>query len=634
MLYTEIPTQRPVTPLLDAIDHPQQLRQLEHSQLLQVADELRQYILYAAGQSGGHFGANLGVVELTVALHYCFNTPNDRLVWDVGHQAYPHKILTGRREQITTIRAKNGLAAFPAREESVFDTFGVGHSSTAISAGLGMSLARRYQKDPCEVVCIVGDGAMTAGMAFEAMNDAVAHDADLIVVLNDNDMSISCSTGGFAKHLAAIWEKGHLVNVNEHGEAYIQPHPKWTYNSRLHQSATDAADNLFKAIGFDYFGPFDGHDVTQLVQVFNALKKRKGPRLVHVYTKKGKGFAPAEADPITYHAIGKINAASGGKTPPKYSDVFGEWLCDEAAQDERLLAITPAMCEGSGMVKFAKQFPQRFFDVAIAEQHAVTLAAGMACEGLKPVVAIYSTFLQRGYDQLIHDVALQNLDVTFGIDRAGLVGEDGPTHAGAYDYAYMRTVPNMVIMAPKDENECRQMLHTAYAYNGPAAVRYPRGAGVGVEIQKEMTVLELGKAEIVAEIKANSDEQITVLAFGSRVMVALEAAEQFAQKHEVSVCVVNMRFVKPLDEQMIRDLAEHTHLFVTVEEHAIMGGAGSAVNEFMAQEQIVKPIINLGLPDSFLHQATHNQMLQDCSLDAKGILNSIERAWLKVNQVV
>ncbi|MDK4793123.1 MULTISPECIES: 1-deoxy-D-xylulose-5-phosphate synthase [Acinetobacter] len=634
MLYTEIPTQRPVTPLLDAIDHPQQLRQLEHSQLVQVADELRQYILYAAGQSGGHFGANLGVVELTVALHYCFNTPNDRLVWDVGHQAYPHKILTGRREQITTIRSKNGLAAFPAREESVFDTFGVGHSSTAISAGLGMSLARRYQNDPCEVVCIVGDGAMTAGMAFEAMNDAVAHDADLIVVLNDNDMSISCSTGGFAKHLAAIWEKGHLVNVDEHGEAYIQPHPKWTYNSRLHQSATDAADNLFKAIGFDYFGPFDGHDVTQLAQVFNALKKRKGPRLVHVYTKKGKGFAPAEADPITYHAISKINATSGGKTPPKYSDVFGEWLCDEAAQDERLLAITPAMCEGSGMVKFAKQFPQRFFDVAIAEQHAVTLAAGMACEGLKPVVAIYSTFLQRGYDQLIHDVALQNLDVTFGIDRAGLVGEDGPTHAGAYDYAYMRTVPNMVIMAPKDENECRQMLHTAYVYNGPAAVRYPRGAGVGVEIQKEMTILELGKAEIVAEINANNDEQITILAFGSRVMVAIEAGEQLAQKHDVGVRVVNMRFVKPLDEQIIRDLAEHTHLFVTVEEHAIMGGAGSAVNEFMAQEQIVKPIINLGLPDSFLHQASHNQMLQDCGLDTKGILNSIERAWLKQNQVV
>lgn len=561
MLYTEIPTQRPVTPLLDAIDHPQQLRQLEHSQLVQVADELRQYILYAAGQSGGHFGANLGVVELTVALHYCFNTPNDRLVWDVGHQAYPHKVLTGRREQMTTIRSKNGLAAFPAREESVFDTFGVGHSSTAISAGLGMSLARRYQNDPCEVVCIVGDGAMTAGMAFEAMNDAVAHDADLIVVLNDNDMSISCSTGGFAKHLAAIWEKGHLVNVDEHGEAYIQPHPKWTYNSRLHQSATDAADNLFKAIGFDYFGPFDGHDVNQLAQVFNALKKRKGPRLVHVYTKKGKGFTPAEADPITYHAISKINAVSAGKTPPKYSDVFGQWLCDEAAQDERLLAITPAMCEGSGMVQFAKEFPQRFFDVAIAEQHAVTLAAGMACEGLKPVVAIYSTFLQRGYDQLIHDVALQNLDVTFGIDRAGLVGEDGPTHAGAYDYAYMRTVPNMVIMAPKDENECRQMLHTAYVYNGPAAVRYPRGAGVGVEIQQELTAIELGKAEIVAEIKSACDEQITILAFGSRVMVAIEAAEQFAQKHDVGVRVVNMRFVKPLDEKLfVIWLSTHIYL--------------------------------------------------------------------------
>lgn len=631
MLYTEIPTQRPVTPLLDGIDHPQQLRQLEQSQLVQVADELRQYILYAAGQSGGHFGANLGVIELTVALHYCFNTPQDRLVWDVGHQAYPHKVLTGRREQITTIRTKNGLAAFPARDESEFDTFGVGHSSTAISAGLGMALARRYQKDLCDVVAIVGDGAMTAGMAFEAMNDAVAHDADLIVVLNDNDMSISCSTGGFAKHLAAIWETGHLVNVNEHGEAYVQPHPKWTYNSRLHQSATDAADNLFKAIGFDYFGPFDGHDVEQLTQVFQALKKRKGPRLVHVYTKKGKGFAPAEADPITYHAITKIapvTSTTVKKAPPKYSDVFGQWLCDEAAEDQRLLAITPAMCEGSGMVKFAQQYPERFFDVAIAEQHAVTLAAGMACEGLKPVVAIYSTFLQRGYDQLIHDVALQNLDVTFGIDRAGLVGEDGPTHAGAYDYAFMRTVPNMVIMAPKDENECRQMLHTAYHFNGPTAVRYPRGVGLGVEIQQQMTALEIGKAEIVAEFNSNADQQISVLAFGSRVAASIEAAEQFANQQAVGVRVVNMRFVKPLDEQLLRDLAPCTQLFVTVEEHAVMAGAGSAVNEFLAQAKIVKPILNLGLPDEFLHQATHQQMLADCGLDAKGILLSIEQAWL------
>ncbi len=634
MLYTEIPTQRPVTPLLDAIDHPQQLRLLERSQLEQVADELRQYILYAAGQSGGHFGANLGVIELTVALHYCFNTPHDRLIWDVGHQAYPHKALTGRREQLTSIRAKDGLAAFPAREESEFDTFGVGHSSTAISAGLGMSLARRYQKDPCEVVSIIGDGAMTAGMAFEAMNDAVAHQADLMVVLNDNDMSISCSTGGFAKHLAAIWERGEFINVTEEGEAYVQPHPEWLYNSRLHSAATDAADNLFKAIGFDYFGPYDGHDVKQLVHVFNALKKRKGPRLIHIYTKKGKGFAPAEADQIKYHAISKINSASTASAAPKYSDVFGQWLCDEAAQDERLLAITPAMCEGSGMVQFAKKFPERFFDVAIAEQHAVTLAAGMACEGLKPVVAIYSTFLQRGYDQLIHDVALQNLDVTFGIDRAGLVGEDGPTHAGAYDYAFMRTVPNMVIMAPKDENECRQMLHTAYLYNGPAAVRYPRGNGIGVEIEQQLTALEIGKAEIVASFNEHQDEQISILAFGSRVIAAIEAAQALAIAHDVGVRVVNMRFVKPLDEQIIDQLAATTSLFVTVEEHAVMAGAGSAVNEYLAQAQIVKPILNLGLADVFMPQASHAQMLQQAGLDAKGIEKSVELSWLKLVQSV
>ncbi len=634
MLYTEIPTLRPVTPLLDGIDHPQQLRLLEQSQLEKLADELRQYILYAAGQSGGHFGANLGVVELSVALHYCFNTPKDRLVWDVGHQAYPHKALTGRREELTTIRSKDGLAAFPAREESVFDTFGVGHSSTAISAGLGMSLARRYQKDPCEVVAIIGDGAMTAGMAFEAMNDAVAHNADLMVVLNDNDMSISCSTGGFAKHLAAIWERGESVNITEDGEAFVQSHPEWMYNSRLHESATDAADNLFKAIGFDYFGPFDGHDVNQLVHVFNALKKRKGPRLIHIYTVKGKGFAPAESDQIKYHAISKLNAKASTNKAPKYSDVFGQWLCDEAKQDERLLAITPAMCEGSGMVQFAKEFPERFFDVAIAEQHAVTLAAGMACEGLKPVVAIYSTFLQRGYDQLIHDVALQNLDVTFGIDRAGLVGEDGPTHAGAYDYAFMRTVPNIVIMAPKDENECRQMLHTAYLHKGPAAVRYPRGAGLGVDIQEKMTALEIGKAEIVAKFNEQYDEYISVLAFGSRVQAAAEAAQAFAQKNEMAVRVVNMRFVKPLDEQMISAIADNTALFVTVEEHAIMGGAGSAVNEYLAKAGIVKPILNLGLEDNFMNQATHEQMLQQAGLDEKGIEASIQQALLRITNAV
>ena len=634
MLYKEIPFQRPVTPLLDTINHPQQLRLLERSQLEQVADELRQFILYAAGQSGGHFGANLGVIELTVALHYCFDTPRDRLIWDVGHQAYPHKALTGRREQLVTIRAKDGLAAFPAREESEFDTFGVGHSSTAISAGLGMSLARRFKQDPCHVVAIVGDGAMTAGMAFEAMNDAVAHNADLMVVLNDNDMSISCSTGGFAKHLAAIWESGQSVNISENGEAYIQPHPEWAYNSRLHCAATDAADNLFKAIGFDYFGPFDGHDVEQLTHVFEALKKRKGPRLMHVYTKKGKGFAPAEADQIKYHAISKLNAPAAVATAPKYSDVFGQWLCDEAVQDDRLLAITPAMCEGSGMVQFAKQFPERFFDVAIAEQHAVTLAAGMACEGVKPVVAIYSTFLQRGYDQLIHDVALQNLDVTFGIDRAGLVGEDGPTHAGAYDYAFIRTVPNMVVMAPKDENECRQMLHTAYLYKGPAAVRYPRGNGLGVEIQQEMTELEIGRGEVLANFNDQQDATISILAFGSRVQAAVEAAEVLAEKLDVAVRVLNMRFVKPLDTQLIDQIAASTQLFVTVEEHAVMAGAGSAVNEYLAQASIVKPMLNLGLSDEFMHQATHAQMLQQAGLDAEGIITSVTQSWIKHKSTV
>ena len=405
-------------------------------------------------------------------------------------------------------------------------------------------------------------------------------------------------------------------------------------NSRLHESATDAADNLFKAIGFDYFGPFDGHDVNQMVQVFNALKQRKGPRLIHIYTVKGKGFAPAEADQIKYHAIGKISAVASKNTAPKYADVFGQWLCDEAAQDEKLLAITPAMCEGSGMVQFAQQYPERYFDVAIAEQHAVTLAAGMACEGLKPVVAIYSTFLQRGYDQLVHDVALQNLDVTFGIDRAGLVGEDGPTHAGAYDYAFMRTVPNIVIMAPKDENECRQMLHTAYMHQGPAAVRYPRGNGLGVEIQQTMITMDIGKAELLATFNTEHEDGISILAFGSRVQPAFEAAKQLAEQLDVAVRIVNMRFVKPLDEQIIRDLADQTSLFVTVEEHAVMAGAGSAVNEFMAQAQILKPMLNLGLPDTFLAQASHAEMLQSCGLDAKGIQLSVQHAWTKLIQHV
>lgn len=630
MMYDTIPTARPITPLLDSIDAPCQLKALSLSQLIQLADELRLFLLYAAGQSGGHFGANLGVVELTIALHHALDTPKDRLVWDVGHQAYAHKVLTGRRERLTSIRGKHGLTPFPCREESEYDTFGVGHSSTSISAALGMALALRYQQDPRRVACVIGDGAMTAGMAFEAMNDAVQHHADILVVLNDNDMSISASIGGFSKHLANLWQQGKSVQISEQGEVFIQPHPQWAFNPR--QPAKESADNLFRAIGFEYFGPVDGHDLPALTRVLTQLKDRKGPRLLHVYTTKGKGFRPAECDPIGYHAISKIAAAQPAKTdvkapvtpakPQKYADVFGQFLCDQAALDQRLLAITPAMCEGSGMVQFAAQYPQRFFDVAIAEQHALTLAAGMACEGLKPVVAIYSTFLQRGYDQLVHDIALQNLDVTFGIDRAGLVGEDGPTHAGAYDYAYMRTIPNLVLMAPKDENECRQMLHTAYMHPGPAAVRYPRGTGPGSVIEQQFTPLEIGKAEVLAHYHADAAHQVALLAFGSRVEASNEAAQALASEN-LGVIVVNMRFIKPLDEQLLTELAQHVTAFVTIEEHAIMGGAGSAVNELLQARHLLKPVLNLGLPDAFLHQAAHGEMLADCGLDSHGIEASV-----------
>ncbi len=629
MMYETIPTVRPSTPLLDSVDQPCQLKGLGLTELKQLADELRLYLLYAAGQSGGHFGANLGVVELTIALHHALDTPKDRLVWDVGHQAYAHKVLTGRRDALTTIRSKNGLAAFPTREESAFDTFGVGHSSTAISAALGMALALRYQTDDRRVACVIGDGAMTAGMAFEAMNDAVQHNADLLVVLNDNDMSISGSVGGFAKHLGALWKQGQSVHLADNGEVSIQPHPNWTFNPRV--NSNDAAENLFRAIGFEYFGPVDGHNLPELTRILTLLKDRKGPRLLHVYTTKGKGFAPAELDPIGYHAIAKVNTettlanpTAGANhdndkpKPQKYADIFGQFLCDQAALDDRLLAITPAMCEGSGMVKFSQQYSSRFFDVAIAEQHAITLAAGMACEGLKPVVAIYSTFLQRGYDQLIHDVALQNLDVTFGIDRAGVVGEDGPTHAGAYDYAYLRTVPHLIVMAPKDENECRQMLHTAYQYPGPAAVRYPRGTGPGSVIQQKFTAIEMGKAEILVHVHDYAPKQIALLAFGSMVTKALEAAQHLASD-QLGVIVVNMRFVKPLDHALLKQLAPAVCAFVTLEEHAIMGGAGSAVNESLQAQNLLKPVLNIGLPDRFLPQATHAQMLHDIGLDAQGI---------------
>lgn len=636
MMYTDIPTQRPHTPLLNGIDEPQQLRLLTAEQLNQLATELRLYLLYAAGQSGGHFGANLGVVELSIVLHYCFNTPNDRLLWDVGHQAYAHKALTGRREQLTRIRSKDGLAAFPSRDESIYDSLGVGHSSTAISAGLGMALASRYQQQNRHIVAVVGDGAMTAGMAFEAMNDAVAHQADLLVILNDNDMSISCSVGGFAQHLAGIWQNGQCVTLNDADEVVITDYPNWDYTSRLHQPASQSVGNLFQAIGFEYFGPFDGHDIPQLLKIINAVKKRKGPRLIHVYTRKGKGFLPAEQDPITYHAIGKINATptpSQNTTKKlKYADVFGQWLCDTAQHETQLMAITPAMCEGSGMVQFAKQFPQRFFDVAIAEQHAVTLAAGMACEGLKPVVAIYSTFLQRGYDQFIHDVALQNLDVTFALDRAGLVGEDGATHAGVFDLAYLRCVPNVIIATPSDENECYQLLNTCYAYQGVSAIRYPRGTGVGAEIQpNDCNDFSIGKGRIVwhhpqqTNVETIAKKHLVVLNFGTRLADAQTAVTQLVHD-ELAITLCDMRWVKPLDSTLIDQLIQRgaSHI-ATIEEHQIMGGAGSAVNEYLLNQGIVIPIKNIGIRDEFIPHASHQQQLEMCGLDAKGILQQLQQ---------
>ncbi|HMV61339.1 MAG TPA: 1-deoxy-D-xylulose-5-phosphate synthase [Agitococcus sp.] len=623
MMFYEIPLNRPNTPLLDSVPYPSDLRKLSLSSLPQLADELRAYLLWCTGQTGGHFGAGLGVIELTIALHYVYDTPFDRLLWDVGHQAYPHKILTGRKEQMLSMRQKDGLAAFPNRAESEYDTFGVGHSSTSISAALGMSLAARQQNSGRKVAAIIGDGAMTAGMAFEALNDAAHNKADMLVILNDNQMSISHNVGGLSNYLARIWSSKQYIALREEGKKVLATMPTaWNFARRTEESVkhmTASTGTLFEAIGFNTVGPIDGHDVIELVRVLRNLRKAKGPQLLHLYTTKGKGFAPAEADPIGYHAITKIAPASERSTSPspkkpKYSDVFGEWLCDMAAEDSRLIGITPAMCEGSGMVKFAKQFPNRFHDVAIAEQHAVTLAAGMACEGLKPVVAIYSTFLQRGYDQLVHDVALQNLDVTFGIDRAGLVGEDGPTHAGAYDYAYMRTIPNIVICAPADENECRQLLYTAYQHQGCAAVRYPRGTGTGVHIDTQMTAIPIGKGEI-----KRLGQKVAILAFGSMLSPSLQAAEN------LNATVANMRFVKPLDEQLIRELAQEHSLLVTVEEHAIMGGAGSAVNEFICAQGLGISVLNLGIPDAFIEHASHSDMLKACGLDAQGIINTIKQ---------
>ena len=578
-------------PLLAQIESPADLKRVPEAELPRVADELRTYLIESVASVGGHFGAGLGVVELTVALHYLYDTPRDRLVWDVGHQGYPHKILTGRRDAITTIKKKDGLAPFLRRAESTYDTFGVGHASTSISAALGMAIALQRRGDDRKVVAVIGDGAITGGMAYEALNHAGGVAPDMLVVLNDNGMSISENVGGLDRTLARL-------RAGEAGES--GPHP----------------EALFQELGFAYSGPIDGHDLSALLPALRTVKDRPGPQLLHVVTTKGKGYAPAEHAQIEYHAVGKFDPSRGvahapGKAPT-YSDVFGDWLCDMAAADERLVAITPAMREGSGMVRFSQEFPDRYFDVAIAEQHAVTLAAGLACEGMKPVVAIYSTFLQRAYDQLIHDVALQNLDVTFAIDRAGVVGPDGPTHAGSFDLTYLRCIPNMVVMTPADERECRQLLTTGFGHDGPAAIRYPRGGGPGITIDAALTALPIGKAEL-----RRRGHGIALLAFGC----TLAPAETVGA--ELDASVVNMRFVKPLDESLMPELARSHDALVTLEDNVIAGGAGSAVAELLAANGIELPILQLGLPDAFLEHATREQLLEESGLDAGGIRRAI-----------
>lgn len=616
-----IPTERPNTPLLDSIDEPDQLRALEVTQLDALAHELREFLLYSVGKTGGHFGAGLGVVELTIALHYVFNTPKDSLVWDVGHQAYPHKILTGRRERMLTMRQPNGLAAFPTRSESVYDTFGVGHSSTSISAALGMMVAKRQQgrtKDS-HTIAIIGDGAMTAGMAFEALNHAGALDDNVLVILNDNNMSISNNVGGLSSYFARMWASkpyNFIRSGSKRMLSKVPPALKAVHRAEEYMKGMVSPGTLFEEIGFNYIGLVDGHDTEGLVEILSNIKTLRGPQLLHVVTQKGKGYSESENDPFGMHALSKITPTPAtpevASAAPTYSQVFGDWLCDMAETDEKVVGITPAMGEGSGMREFAKRFPDRFFDVAIAEQHAVTFAAGMACEGTKPVVAIYSTFLQRAYDQLIHDVALQNLDVLFAIDRAGLVGEDGPTHAGSFDISYLRCIPNMVVMTPSDEAEARLMLSTGYHYQGPAAVRYPRGKGPGAALSKNLDTLPIGKGMIRRE-----GQKVALLAFGSLTTAALTAAQT------LDATVADMRFVKPLDTALIAELAASHDLLVTIEENAIMGGAGSAVGEHLAATNCRTPILNLGLSDTFIEHGKVPQMLADEGLDADGIIRAV-----------
>ncbi len=606
-------------PLLQTIDSPDDLRKLERSQLPQLADELRAFLVESVSKTGGHLSSNLGTIELTIALHYIYNTPEDRLVWDVGHQTYAHKILTGRREAMSGLRMAGGISGFPKRNESRYDAFGTGHSSTSISAALGMAVAARLAGNDNRSVAIIGDGAMTGGMAFEALNNAGAMDANLLVILNDNDMSISRPVGALNNYLAKLMSGRFYAAMRRGSEKMLKGMPpvlEFAKRAEEHVKGMVTPGTLFEEFGFNYIGPIDGHDLDTLVETLGNIRKLEGPQFLHIVTQKGKGYAHAEEDCVLYHGVGKFDPDHGITAKPStkvtYTQVFGDWLCDMAAENARLVGITPAMCEGSGMVEFAERFPERYFDVGIAEQHALTFAAGLACDGYKPVVAIYSTFLQRAYDQLIHDVAIQNLPVVLAIDRGGLVGADGATHTGSFDLSYLRSIPNMTVMAPADEYECRLMLSTAFKLGTPSAVRYPRGTGPGVAVQKNLNTLLVGKGEV-----RRKGSQVAILSFGSMLAPALQAAEQF------DATVANMRFVKPLDEALVLQLAREHSLLVTVEENTIQGGAGSAVAECLAQHGIQVALLHLGLPDVFLEQGDPAQMLADCGLDASGIARAI-----------
>jgi 1-deoxy-D-xylulose-5-phosphate synthase len=612
-------------PLLDTIQTPADLRRLPLAKLTELSNELRQFLIHSVATRGGHFAAGLGTVELTIALHYVFNTPDDRLVWDVGHQAYPHKVLTGRRDRLHTIKQHQGLAPFPARSESEYDTFGVGHSSTSISAALGMAVAAAQRKEDRRCVAIIGDGALTAGMAFEALNHAGSSPTDLLTVLNDNDMSISENVGALSNYLARALSGRMYSHLRESGKKVLQKMPTvWELarRSEEHLKGMVLPGTLFEEMGFNYVGPIDGHDVKALVETLRNLRKLKGPQFLHVVTRKGKGYAPAEADPIKWHGPGPFDPVSGmifkeASSGPTYSQIFGKWLCDMAEKDPAIVAITPAMREGSGLVEYSKRFPDRYFDVAIAEQHAVTFAAGLATEGVKPVVAIYSTFLQRAYDQLIHDVALQNLPVLFAVDRAGLVGSDGATHQGSYDLSFLRCIPNMVIMTPADENECRQMLYTGTTLSSPSVVRYPRGAGPGVAPVAEMTALPVG----VAQLRREGRSGLAILAFGALVDSAHKIAER------LDATLVNMRFVKPLDEALVMAIAEKHRAIITIEENAVMGGAGGAVGELLAERGFQLPLHHIGIPDQFIEHGTRETCLASARLDLAGLSANVESWW-------